>query len=59
MSDIKRLLQAIYDDHMYCPDNKIVIEQTILGKRHTFFLPQDRQDQRQWQEAYSEVESNE
>jgi hypothetical protein len=58
MRDMKRLLQAIYDDYMFVPNSE-VIEQIIGGKKYRFILPQDRQDQRQWQEAYSEVESNE
>ena len=58
VSEMKRLLQAIYDDHMFVHDSE-VIEQIIGGKKYRFVLPQDRQDQRQWQESYLEVESNE
>ena len=49
VSDAKRSLQAIYDDHMFAP-NKEVIEQTICGKKYRFFMPQDNQDQQQWQQ---------
>jgi len=47
VSDMKRLLQAIYDDHMFVP-NKEVIEQTICGKKYRYFLPKDQQDHQQW-----------
>lgn len=49
MSEMKRLLQAIYDDHMFVPDSE-VIEQMIGGKKYRFFLPKDQQDDQQWQE---------
>jgi hypothetical protein len=55
VSDMKRLLQAIYDDQMFAP-NKEVIEQVICGKKYRFFIPQDNQDQRQWQERRDENE---
>ena len=55
MSDMKRLLQAIYDDQMFAP-NKEVIEQIICGKKYRFFLPKDNQDQQQWQQEMKDNE---
>ena len=55
VSDIKRLLQSIYDDHMFA-HNKEVIEQVICGKKNRYFLPQDNQDQQQWQQEMKDNE---
>ena len=48
MSMIKRQLQELYDDQLFC--HKVIEEQVILGKRYVFVEFSDRQDQRQWQE---------
>jgi len=52
VSAIKRQLQALYDDHLFC--ERRIDEQMINGKRYVFVEYLDRQDQRQWQEERSD-----
>ena len=58
MSEMKRLLQAIYEDHLFIQGE--VIDQRVLGKVYRFVIPSEpNRDQQEWQQQEQKNESDE